>query len=280
MEYKDINSQNYKVSIVIRNRNEAHYLKLVMQALHKQSISPSDIIVVDNNSEDNSVDICVSYGARVISINNFSYGRALNLGIKECSGDIIVILSAHSLPMGKHFLKEILEWFVDDKVAAVRCVQIGKKYDMLYWMNPQVLKYPISITEVISKGPLASGCAIRKNIWIEVPFNEEVEAAEDKIWAYEVLKKGYIIISPIPAFYFYMKRLSTFDLIKRAYREHCAVYKSFGSIKNVKLIDIGFLLIKSIFWDGPKAYSKAIISSIYKDFINWIIPLIFRQLRR
>ncbi len=45
------------VSVVIRTKNEEKYFARLMRQLHIQTFRPSEIIVVDNNSTDNTLAI-------------------------------------------------------------------------------------------------------------------------------------------------------------------------------------------------------------------------------
>jgi rhamnosyltransferase len=218
------------VSVVIRNRNEAASLELVLRALALQALRPREIVVVDNESSDGSAELARGRGATVVPLaaGAFSYGRALNLGLAATTADVCVILSAHALPLGREFLTECVRPFSDDRVAAVRCTYVGKAADEVRWLSPELLDQTADIATVVSKGPLASGCAIRRRVWECVRFDEEVIAAEEKLWAARVLKAGFTIVSPCPAFYCYMKRLSVQARIKKNHRELLQIYRSTG----------------------------------------------------
>ena len=87
------------VSVFIRVRDEAAALQEVMRALAEQIIDATiEIVVLDNESDDESAQVALAAGARVFSLPRqyFGYGRALNLGAAVCRGEIIVLLSAHS----------------------------------------------------------------------------------------------------------------------------------------------------------------------------------------
>ena len=96
-------------------------------------------MVVDNESTDDSVDVARSFGAKVITLasSSFTYGRALNIGLSAASAEICIILSAHALPLGDGFVRDCLRPFEDEKVAAVRCVYVGKRADLTRWMEPE-----------------------------------------------------------------------------------------------------------------------------------------------
>ncbi len=214
------------VSVIIRNRNEAEHLKNVLAALVQQEYRNYEIVIVDNRSTDDSIGVAQAAKARIVILDEFTYGKALNVGIEAATGEIIVILSAHSIPLGRYFLTECVRAFEDGRVGAARLVYAGKGSDMTRWLQTEWIN---SVEQdFISKGPLASGCAIRRAAWEEVPFDEEVIAAEDKIWTAEILKKGYSVITPIPAFYYYCKKISPISELHKNYRELVAINHWFG----------------------------------------------------
>lgn len=197
------------ISIIIRNRNEAEYLKFVLESIKQQQMVDTETIVVDNESEDESVAIAQEYKCRVLNLpkKKFTYGRALNMGIESSKGEICVLLSAHSMLVGPFALYACVETFKDPSIAAARFLHSGKRFDVKRWIEPETLADASDIDTIISKGPLANGCAIRKKVWEVIPFNEALAAAEEKIWALEVLRKGHRIFSPAPTAYCYLKDL-------------------------------------------------------------------------
>jgi rhamnosyltransferase len=113
------------LSVVIRVRNEAKSLKQVLEALAAQQCSFKwEIIIVDNESEDETVELCRAHKALIIHIRRdaFTYGRALNLGISKVLGKLVLLCSAHSVPGGPYFFESAVAPFVDPEVAAVRCI--------------------------------------------------------------------------------------------------------------------------------------------------------------
>jgi rhamnosyltransferase len=99
------------ISVVIRVRNEGAALHKVLCALKLQDLPPWEIIVVDNASTDESRAVAQYHGATILDISRaeFTYGRALNWGIRKSQGEFICILSAHSLPIGKDFLRTAVD---------------------------------------------------------------------------------------------------------------------------------------------------------------------------
>lgn len=206
------------VSVIIRNRNEAESLKYVLESVAQQQSVQVEIIIVDNESEDDSVKIAEKYKAKILTLpkDSFTYGKALNMGLEAAQGEICVLLSAHSMMVSPYFLYAAALPFRDKTIAAARCLHLGKQYDIKQWIKPRVLEGTLDVDLIVSKGPLANGCAIRREVWKEIPFNETVIAAEEKMWAMEVLRRGYKILSLCPAPYEYLK---TTSVTKSVYNE-------------------------------------------------------------
>ncbi len=254
------------ISVIIRNRNESRYLKSVLEALSKQD-TPHEIILVDNHSTDDSRELALKHNAKIISIDDFTYGRALNLGFASAAGEICVVLSAHSLPLGTSFLSECAKPFADQRVAAARCVYAGKTADALRWLSPESLDHS---GDFISKGILASGCVVRRTVWEKVKFDEDLSAAEDKLWTRDVLGLGFIVISPISAFYLYLKPISATDNIAKNYREITEVFRQTG--QSVGFIKTPFKTMLKHLFHRPLATA---LSSAKTEFLKLRLKIKF-----
>ncbi|HXA84458.1 MAG TPA: glycosyltransferase family A protein [Candidatus Dormibacteraeota bacterium] len=109
------------VSVLIRVRNEEHALRRLFECLHIQKLDrPFEVVVIDNESDDGSAKVAMAMGARVFTFPRslFGYGRAINVGVKLCRGDLIVLLSAHSWPQGDDWLSRMVNCVEGRGVAA------------------------------------------------------------------------------------------------------------------------------------------------------------------
>ncbi len=50
------------LSIIIPVYNDARYLRVCLESIQKQSVAPDEVIVVDNNSTDDSAEVALEYG--------------------------------------------------------------------------------------------------------------------------------------------------------------------------------------------------------------------------
>ena len=87
------------VSIIIRNRNEGEYIGFTLQSCLDFFNKP-EIIIIDNNSTDDSLEIVNMFSDRtdinIHTIDHYTPGKSINLGVKNSTRDTILILSAHS----------------------------------------------------------------------------------------------------------------------------------------------------------------------------------------
>jgi rhamnosyltransferase len=116
------------VSVLIRARNEEPALRRLFECLRIQKLDrPFEVVVIDNESDDGSAKVARAMGARVFTLPRplFGYGRAINVGVKLCRGDLIALLSAHSWPQGDDWLSRMVNCVEDHGVAAAYCRQLA-----------------------------------------------------------------------------------------------------------------------------------------------------------
>src|SRR5260370_38247459 len=98
-----------RVSVIIPNWNRASLLNAALACLRRQTRPADEILVVDNGSDDESIDVAAKAGARVIELReNSGFCRAVNEGIRAASGDWIVILN-NDVEMGDEWRAILLE---------------------------------------------------------------------------------------------------------------------------------------------------------------------------
>jgi len=229
------------LSIVIRTRNSAPNLKKVFDALAAQQCSfTRETIVVDNESGDETLELCQKFGAKVFSISRreFTYGRALNLGISNTRGQLIFLCSAHSVPVGSYFLERAVAPFDDPKIAAVRCLVGSYKEQTANWYTARDIQYASldeqekaeAGTEWISQYPSATCCVIRRSVWEQIPYDEQLDSCEDKVWASHILSKGFKIRCCTEAVFIYNRSRKNVDAWKYEARGFRALYRVKGYV--------------------------------------------------
>lgn len=108
-----------KISVIIPAYNEASFLPKVLLSLKNQAFSlPYEIIVVDNNSTDNTACIAKEFGATVVFEPRRGIVYARQKGVNAAKGEIIVGLDADCV-MPKNFLSNILKRFNDKALVGL-----------------------------------------------------------------------------------------------------------------------------------------------------------------
>ncbi|MFN2489096.1 MAG: glycosyltransferase family 2 protein [Actinomycetota bacterium] len=181
---------------MIRTKNEARSLGATLDAVFSQTLPPYEVLVIDSGSRDRTLLIAAGYPVRILETGarRWSYGGALNLGVREASGEFIVCLSAHCPPIDRHWLQNLLRHFDDPQVAAAWGPSIPP------WREPPGPE-PLTIQEpgdytILNRrwGLENSNSALRRSLCEEVHFDESLPATEDKAWAREVMARGYRLV--------------------------------------------------------------------------------------
>jgi glycosyltransferase involved in cell wall biosynthesis len=176
------------ISVVIRNKNQANALSFLLKNLTERYINDiNEIIVIDNLSIDNSEEISKQFGARFVTIKDFSFGGSANLCANEAKNKIVVIFSAHSYPVSHDFFQLIKYKFdLNPNLAGLRCLHSTNDYKNF------INKIPATV-DPNKSGLIFSGSAFSKKVWEKHPFREDVATFEDKEWTTRVLQEGYDI---------------------------------------------------------------------------------------
>ena len=186
------------ISVIIRCKNEERWVGHSIQSAVNFFEKP-EIIVIDDNSTDDSRRIISTFDyldIKFFNIDNYTPGKALNIGIKNSSNDMILILSAHCV------LKNIDVKKIDDLLkenVAVWGKQIpiwnGKKVSRRYmWSNfkeeDKVNYYSKEEDRPFLHNAL---CFYKKETLLKYPFDEHWSSKEDRYWAIEMITEGYNI---------------------------------------------------------------------------------------
>lgn len=195
-----------EISIIIRTYNEERWISECLRQLQNQTIDDFEVILVDNLSSDKTVEKAkhVHPKLKLVEIDDYLPGLALNRGIRASSGEFFVCLSAHCIPVDEYWLENLRTNFDEyDDIAGVYGRQVPikssdpiDKRDLLRAFGPEKR---IQTQDTFFHN---ANSMIRRDVWDKEPFDEEVTNIEDQIWANKVLDKGYrLIYDPEAAVY-------------------------------------------------------------------------------
>lgn len=132
-EIRLLNKVSKKVSVIIPNYNGQKHLRTCIDSLHQLDFPREEyeIMVVDNASSDNSCEFILSTYPDVVLIKaekNLGFAGGCNLGIKNSSGEYIVLLN-NDTKVEANWLKELIAVADSDEEVAI----VGSK---LVFMQP------------------------------------------------------------------------------------------------------------------------------------------------
>ena len=105
--------KNYKISIITVTKNSEKFLKQNISSVDSQNYKNFEHIIVDGNSKDSTLKIIKSHKKKVKLIRNKNdrgLYHAMNVGIKNSSGDIIGILNSDDIYF-KNTLRIVNKYF-------------------------------------------------------------------------------------------------------------------------------------------------------------------------
>jgi len=183
-------------SVVIRVGNNEPYVGFSIQSVMDKFEDP-EIIVVNNNTDNETYDILTDFpftDIKIVDIDKYTPGKALNLGVKATTRPYVLFLSAHC-KITKFPKKEQLDmWFTKYNAVFGKQIPIyrGKKITPRYlWKN-------------FDEGPMENMwsegedryflhfafCAFRREVILNNPIREDLKGKEDRYYAKDIVDKG------------------------------------------------------------------------------------------
>ena len=115
------------VSVVVPVRDDAPALEVLLRRLARQSRRPTEVVVVDNGSRDESARVARAHGARVVAESRVGIPRAAATGYDSAAGDLVVRCDADTVP-GRRWLERLVAPLeADDDLDAV--TGLGRFHD-------------------------------------------------------------------------------------------------------------------------------------------------------
>ena len=190
-----------KLSVIVPVWNTAKYLPKCLDSILNQSLKDIEIIVVNDGSSDNSVEVIKKYVKkykdRIIFLDkeNGGQGSARNLGIKKAHGDYIGFVDSDDF-IEKTMYEEMYKSAIDNDSDIVICnisdyyEKDDSKKDVLLGLsntpsiNEAIVKSVPSVVNKIYRRELLQNRAISfdESIWYEdLPYSMQILVNAQKI---------------------------------------------------------------------------------------------------
>ena len=212
----DALSYRPQVSVVIKTYDDSHravhgvptlkaLLQETLRMIEAQTFLPFEVLVVDSSAGDGIAEVLQQYGpVQAFSLHRvpldaecFSYCRAMNVGVQEAQGEIVVSLSGDATPASERWLETLVAPLADPKVAGAFSRHVARPGVLVAWAERLRLwwRYRSRRTSLRRVDHVFSNAssAFRRALALEIPFDETLAELEDYAWAGAVQKLGYWI---------------------------------------------------------------------------------------
>ena len=210
--------ENPLFSIIIPIYNVERYLEQCIESVIAQDYQNYELILVDDGSPDNSIDICVKYAKkykniRFIHKSNGGLSDARNIGIKIACGEYVIFLDSDDFWQGSHILSDLQQIIFHDNpdvifnyMSSVYPDHIIHHYiDISEETGDFVKNFPILYQSDIYIGFVFTKIVKRSLILDNNLFFIKGRLFEDVPWSFSLLKhiKSYSIYKS--SFYMYRR---------------------------------------------------------------------------
>lgn len=208
-----------KTSIIIVNHQTKDYLRRTLQSFAPQlNGQGAEIIVVDNDSNDGSIEMLQDefpYVKLICLEDNLGFGRANNIGIKSSKGKLLVLLNSdtEASPEALTAMAQYME--TNGSIGALGCKIIDNSGNLQLSLG----KFPTFFGEIIRKF-LHSRLSLNDPLirdYVEAKYNGKVEtdwvSAACVIFRREALDKAGLFDHP---FFMYFEDVDLCYRIKQA----------------------------------------------------------------
>ena len=180
----------YIISIIIPVLNEAKIIQPILNLLHTSS--QVEIIVVDGGSKDNTVEVAIQTGVKVISVAHKGRAAQMNAGANIACGDILLFLHADTkLPL--NFIELVVKTLEPDNVVAGAFeLAIDGSAKSLRW-----IEFLVKVRSRLFSLPYGDQAIfISKKAFINSGGFADLAIMEDFEFIKRIAKQGKIAIAP------------------------------------------------------------------------------------
>lgn len=196
-----------KLSVIIRSKNEENWIGHCIQSILDHLYKP-EIIVVDNNSDDETLSIVQSFkedpmlknnnnkytNIKIYSTNKYSPGKSINIGVKKSSNQNILVISAHcilkKINLDKH-IKDLKKYkcIFGNQIPVWKGKKISKRYIWSHFVNKEVVNM---YSQMENRHFMHNALAFyNRNFLLKNKFNENLTSKEDRYWVDMIIKKKF-----------------------------------------------------------------------------------------
>jgi glycosyltransferase involved in cell wall biosynthesis len=188
--------EGFPVSVVIPVRDEEASLQGLADSLRSQTVRPSEIIIVNGGSTDNTLVVAnaiasATEGCRVIDAGESTPGRGRNQGIAAARNEWVALIDA-GITADVQWLERLIE--VADRDESVTAVYGNYEpvVDSFFTRCASLVYVPAKQRrgDALMRGPCVASMLLRRDVWKDVGGFPDLRASEDLIFLDKIERLG------------------------------------------------------------------------------------------
>ena len=259
-------------ALIVRCFNEEAHIGRLLEGAMSQTRPPDEVIVVDSGSTDATLSIATSFGVSTVAIapSEFSFGRALNRGLRVAGGhDICVFASAHVYPVYDTWLEHLLAAFEDPDVVLAYGRQQTPPEGR--YSEARLLSHWFpAVSAPRQRSPFCNNAnaAVRREVWEELPYDEDLTGLEDLDWAKRAMAAGKAISYVADAPVVHVHDQSVAQIVNR-YRREAVAHKQIYAEQRMGVAEALRLAAINILGDARAAWSEHVQRRHLLDIVRF-----------
>lgn len=276
-------------TIVIPTKNGGEIFKQVLDAVFNQKTQfQYEVVCVDSGSTDDTLETIQSYPVilKQIDKTEFGHGKTRNLGASLGSGEYIVFITQDALPADEYWLDNFIKAMKENPdvvggfgrhIPYPDCNLLDKRDLKAHFENFGLTTTVYSLDDAerykndeAYRHYLAffsdNNSCVRRDVFEQYPY-EDVNFAEDQIWARKMIEMGFKKLYAPDATVYHSHNFPLDEYRKRYFDEYKGLYKLHHYVMAASMFK-GFPLFLKLY-ESDKNYIKGLdLSSSEKK--GWI----------
>ena len=228
-------------TVIIPTHNAGQYFSDLLDSLQVQTLRPTQIIVVDSGSVDETCKIAMRKGCKVITISRteFDHGSTRNLPLSDVKTEFVTYLTQDAIPANQHLIAELIKPMQATPNIAIcygrqlpksNARPIERLLREFNYPSQSILKTKNDIETLGLKTFFCSNScsAVRRSIFNKLGrFKNKVIVNEDMLFAANAIHQGYFVYYSAAAKVYHSHSYS----LLQTFRRHFNIGRFFANNK-------------------------------------------------
>lgn len=240
------------VSVIIPTYNSEKTIGRCLESIKNQTYKNIEIIVVDNFSQDKTVEICKKYNAKVIQIKS-ERTKAKNVGLKKANGKYVFFIDSDMGLTPKVIEECVMLIESDPKIGGIIIPE--RSVGNSYWVKVRDFE-----RSFYAGTEIESARFFRRDLALQVGgFDEDVVFFEESTLPQKIEKLGFNVKARIESHIIHHEEnFSLIKWLKKKYyygktaRRYKSKYAEYGSKQISMVYRFGLFLKSRRFWSKPQ----------------------------